>query len=184
MLSFTREAFVDAPPTSIIDPEETVTLEEIPITPDEYNLSFLTLTSFSLHAFRILIEHPLSARLNKQNENVPSPPPPVLIESTLLLMPEQAQNQMPSADQPSFHTFAVINDLDPTSSSYRRGTPHRVPVPIHDASQWFNGPDMQNERSGRMEKVVSSILRRSLRPMSNYAYVYDRILFQKECSSF
>ena len=44
-------------------------------------------------------------------------------------------------------------------------------VPVHNASQWFNGPNMQNERSGRMEKVVSSLLRRSFRPMSSYTYV-------------
>ncbi len=55
---------------------------------------------------------------------------------------------------------------------YRRAhTAHRVHVPVHNASQWFNGPNMQNERSGRMEKVVSSLLRRSFRPMSSYTYV-------------
>lgn len=82
---------------------------------------------------------------------------------------------MPSSDQQPYHTFGLLNDFDQTSTSYRRGgATHRVPVPIHNAAQWFNGPNMQNERSGRMEKVVSSILRRSVRPMSNYTYVYEQ----------
>lgn len=86
-------------------------------------------------------------------------------------MPDQSQVQMSSSDQQAFHGFNMMNDFEQTPTSYRRATTHRVPVPIHNASHWFNGPDMQNERSGRMEKVVSSILRRSLRPVSNYAYV-------------
>ncbi len=83
-------------------------------------------------------------------------------------MPDQSQTQTsPSDQQPN-----LMNDLEYLTNSSRRGpTTHRVPVPVHNASQWFNGPNMQNERSGRMEKVVSSLLRRSLRPMSNYAYV-------------
>ncbi|CAF4172596.1 unnamed protein product [Rotaria sordida] len=40
-------------------------------------------------------------------------------------------------------------------------------VPVHNASQWFHGPNMQNERSDRMEKIISSLVRRSFRPISD-----------------
>lgn len=175
-MSLIREAFVEAPPASISDPEEPPAVDEKSITPDEYFLSISYTPTFLFDSFSTVVEHPLSVRISKQNtefhsnENLASPP--VLIESTLLLLPDQSQAHMPSSDQPPFHTFTLLNDLDQTSTSYRRGTAtHRVPVPIQNAAQWFSGPDMQNERSGRMEKVVSSILRRSVRPMSHYTYV-------------
>lgn len=123
----------------------------------------------------------MSVRIIKQNKE--SPPnellsiSPVLIESTLLLMPEQSS----SSDQQPYNTSTIINDSDHSSSVYRRGTSaHRVPVPIHNATQWFNGPDMQNQRSGRMEKVVSSLVRRSFRPMSNYTYVHTHLPSKKK----
>jgi hypothetical protein len=120
----------------------------------------------------------MAVRIIKQNkESIISEPfssSPVLIESTLLLMPDQSQTQTSTFDQQPFNTSIIINDSEHLSSTHRRTTTHRVPVPVHNASQWFNGPDMQNERSGRMEKVVSSLVRRSFRPMSNYAYVKFR----------
>jgi hypothetical protein len=119
----------------------------------------------------------MSVRIIKQkqdqtnSEGVSSSP--VLIESMLLLMPDQSQTQISSFEhhQQPFSTSTTMNDFEHSSSAYRRSTIHRVHVPVHNASQWFNGPDMQNERTGRMEKVVSSLVRRSFRPSSNYAYV-------------
>ncbi|CAF4720687.1 unnamed protein product, partial [Rotaria magnacalcarata] len=67
--------------------------------------------------------------------------------------------------QQAYNSSAAINDFEHVPSSYRRSATHRVHVPVHNASQWFNGPNMQNERSGRMEKVVSSLVRRSFRPV-------------------
>ncbi len=84
-------------------------------------------------------------------------------------MPEQSQTQVSSSDQQPLNTSAIIDDTEQIPSNYRRTTTHRVHVPVHNAAQWFNGPNMQNERSGRLEKVVSSLFRRSFRPMSNYA---------------
>ncbi len=129
----------------------------------------------NFNSFRITIEHPLSVRITKQHKEPtilePITSSPVLIESTLLLMPDQSQTQVSYSDQQPFNTSTIMNDSEYSSSMYRRGTIHRVPVPVHNASHWFNGPDMQNERSGRMEKVVSSLIRRSFRPISNYTYV-------------
>jgi hypothetical protein len=117
----------------------------------------------------------MSVRIIKQSKEStigePFSSSPVLIESTLLLMPDQSQTQISSSEAQPFSTSTIINDYEHSSSTYRRGPIHRVPVPVHNASQWFSGPNMQNERSGRMEKVVSSLVRRSFRPMSNYAYV-------------
>lgn len=109
--------------------------------------------------------------------------PPVLIESTLLLMPNQSQAPIVSYEQPASTSFLTNHDYEPVrkvsfqdnsivGNTYRRSmaTP-RVHVPVHDASHWFNGPDMKNERTGRMEKVVASLVRRSYRPPISYAYV-------------
>jgi hypothetical protein len=132
----------------------------------------------------------MAVRIIKQNKestiNEPFSSSPVLIESTLLLMPDQSQTQTSSFDQQPFTSSTIMNDFEHSSSSiYRRTTTHRVPVPVHNASQWFNGPDMQNERSDRMEKVVSSLVRRSFRPMSNYSYVKFRQFFiLKNCFLF
>jgi hypothetical protein len=131
----------------------------------------------------------MAVRIIKQNKestiNEPFSSSPVLIESTLLLMPDQSQTQTSSFDQQPFTSSTIMNDFEHSSSTYRRTTTHRVPVPVHNASQWFNGPDMQNERSDRMEKVVSSLVRRSFRPMSNYSYVKFRQFFiLKNCFLF
>jgi hypothetical protein len=113
---------------------------------------------------------------------------PVLIESMLLLMPDQSQTPIISFEksrQPTSSTV-TMNDFEPsrvlstfdhsstapsTTTANRRSAAQRVHVPIQNASQWFNGPDMQNERTGRMEKIVASLVHRSYRPLSTYAYV-------------
>ena len=130
----------------------------------------------------------MSVRITRQNQesnlDEAISASPVLIESMLLLMPEQSQPAMVTFEQrgqPMFSNTGTSNDFEHSSTLYRRSThtggTHRVPVPVHNASVWFNGPDMQNERSERMEKVVSSLVRRSFRPLSNYAYVpFDSIL--------
>ena len=92
-------------------------------------------------------------------------------------MPDQSQIEISSIDQLPFYASSIINDGEHMASSHRRMTTHRVPVPVHNAAQWFNGPNMENERSDRMEKVVSSLVRRSFRPMSNYAYVNCKEFF-------
>lgn len=111
---------------------------------------------------------------------------PVLIESMLLLMPDQPQAPIVSYEQiqPALQSSTTITDLEalraaslfdhsamPASlmASDRHSAIQRVHVPIHNASQWFNGPDLQNERVGRMEKVVASLIRRPFRPVSSYA---------------
>jgi hypothetical protein len=115
---------------------------------------------------------------------------PVLIESTLLLMPDQQQPPPPIAsfEQPTgpsttmadFEPARIISMLEhsstmiPPSSAYRRSLSRRVHVPVHNASQWFNGPDMQNERTGRMEKVVASLVRRPFRRSATYTYEEKR----------
>ena len=117
---------------------------------------------------------------------------PVLIESMLLLMPDQSQAPIVSFEQPANSSITMNNDYEPLriltmheqssmSNIYRRSTTsaHRVHVPVQNASQWFNGPDMQNERIGRMEKVVASLVRRSYRPSSNYAYVVSKRFFDE-----
>lgn len=110
---------------------------------------------------------------------------PVLIESMLLLMPDQSQVPLVSYEQiqPSVQSATTITDLEAirTASllehsgaapslltSDRQSTIPRVHVPVHNASQWFSGPDLQNERIGRMEKVVASLVRRPFRPASSY----------------
>lgn len=95
-------------------------------------------------------------------------------------MPDQSKEPVPSLDQQlqqyqSYNTSARMNEFEPTPSAFRRSAPLRVHVPVHNASQWFNGPDMQNERSGRMEKVVSSLVRRSFRPLYDHAYVKSEL---------
>ena len=109
---------------------------------------------------------------------------PVLIESMLLLMPDQPQTPIVKFEQQQrpVSLSTTMNDFEPShltsslehssaSVAYRRPstTAHRVHVPVHNASQWFSGPDMQNERAGRMEKVAASLVRRSFRPLSTYA---------------
>lgn len=111
---------------------------------------------------------------------------PVLIESVLLLIPDQAPPSpvvcFEHSQQPVTSSITMNNDLEPShvlsildqstlSNTTRRSTNQRVHVPVHNASQWFSGPDMQHERTGRMEKVVASLVRRSYRPPSSYAYV-------------
>jgi len=111
----------------------------------------------------------MSVRITKQNKE-PHTPSPVLIESTLILIPEQTQNANTLSDEHILHTSSTLNDYDYSSpSSHRRSATQRVHVPVHNATQWFNGPNMQNQRTGRMEKVVSSLVRRPFRPLSNYA---------------
>jgi hypothetical protein len=141
------------------------------------------------------MERPMSVRIIKQKQEQQTKhyitgemfsSSPVLIESTLLLMPDQPLTpitsfELPQQNQPA-GSSTTMNDFEPSrvtsllehssiSVAYRRpsSTTHRVHVPIHNASQWFNGPNMQNERSGRMEKVVASLVRRSYRPLSTYA---------------
>lgn len=112
---------------------------------------------------------------------------PVLIESVLLLIPDQSQPtpivSFEHPQQAGSSSLTINNDLDPSrilsafeqsslSNTTRRSANPRVHVPVHNASQWFNGPDMQNERTGRMERVVASLVRRSYRPASSYAYVF------------
>ena len=113
---------------------------------------------------------------------------PVLIESMLLLMPDQPQVPIVSFEQvqPSVHSTTTITDLEAIRgmslldhsaanpsliTSDRQTVIQRVHVPVHNASQWFSGPDLQNERNGRMEKVVASLVRRPFRPLSSYGYV-------------
>jgi hypothetical protein len=91
-------------------------------------------------------------------------------------MPDQSQTQPSSSDQQPYNTSTMVDDDEHTPTTYRRPATaaHRVPVPVHNATQWFSGPNMQNERSSRMEKVVSSLLRRSFRPMSSYQYAKSK----------
>jgi hypothetical protein len=102
----------------------------------------------------------------------------------LLLMPDQPQTPIVTFEQTQqpASSSIIMNEFEPsrvmsllehssTSNFCRRSATQRVHVPIHNASHWFNGPDMQNERTDRMEKVVASLIRRSYRPLSSYAYV-------------
>lgn len=121
----------------------------------------------------------MSVRINKsvvetRPEENSSMNSPVLLESMFLLMPEQ-QSQVNSGSneqiyQPNYSNAATYNDFDQSSTNYRRSVQPRVPVPVHNASIWFNGPDMQNERAERMEKVVLSLFRRSHRSSSYHSY--------------
>jgi hypothetical protein len=112
---------------------------------------------------------------------------PVLIESMLLLMPDKPQTPLVSFEHPQHPASSSItmNDFEPsrvvstlehsstipsTTTAYRRSAAHRIHVPVQNASKWFDGPDMQNERTGRMEKIVASLVHRSYRPLSTYAY--------------
>jgi hypothetical protein len=133
----------------------------------------------------------MSVRIIKQKQEQqiktngePTSQSSILIESMLLLMPNQSQTPILSFEHPQpppgssvtmndFEPSRILSTLDPSSISnnYRRPTPHRFHVPVHNASHWFNGPDMQNERTGRMEKVVASLVRRTYRPLPTYAYV-------------
>ncbi|CAF1263136.1 unnamed protein product [Adineta steineri] len=168
-----REAFVDSarestPPPSMVEPDDIINLKKSS-----------TLEQKTISPEQITIERPMSARIIKQKqeqqnkdsttgENLSASP--VLIESTLLFMPDQSQTQIPSFEQHHhLNSSSFIDEFDHATNLYRRATIHRVPVPVHNATQWFNGPNMQNERSGRMEKVVSSLLRRSFRSISNYS---------------
>ena len=115
---------------------------------------------------------------NLTNEDEEISASPDLIESTLFLMPEQSQAQASSFEQQQsqqqqqlFNASTTMNDYEHPVTISRRTTVYRVPVPVHNASQWFNGPDMQNERSSRMEKVVSSLVRRPFRPISDNGYL-------------
>ncbi|CAF3333891.1 unnamed protein product [Rotaria sp. Silwood1] len=139
------------------------------------------------------MERPMSVRIIKQKqeqvktsvngETVSTSP--VLIESMLLLMPNQPHVPIVSFEQTQRQANSLtINGYEPsrnmsmlnhsstvplTPTNGRRSATHRAHVPVHNASQWFNGPDMQNERTGRMEKVVASLVRRSFRPFATYA---------------
>lgn len=128
-------------------------------------------------------EHPMKLSVN--GESVPTAP--VLIESTLLLLPNRPQTPIVSFEHVQQPTnlstitnecipFRVMSTLEhssivpSTSIVYPRSAIHRVHVPVHNASQWFNGPDMKNDRTGRMEQVVTSLVRRSFRPSFTYGY--------------
>jgi hypothetical protein len=139
------------------------------------------------------VERPMSVRIIKQKQEQQIKTSlngdaishsPVLIESMLLLMSDQSQPPMVSFEQKQEPTNSsiIMNELERSrvmsglehssvSNTCRRSATQRVHVPVHNASQWFNGPDMQNERIGRMEKVVASLVRRPYRPLSTYAYV-------------
>ena len=114
----------------------------------------------------------------------------VLIESTLLLMPDQPhvpivsfeKTKLPESSiktrtnlEPTRTTSTVEHSatIPSTTTICRRSATYRVHVPILNASQWFNGPNMQHERTDRMEKVVSSLVRRSFRPSLNYGYARE-----------
>ena len=119
-----------------------------------------------------------SARDSANGESFSSAP--VLIESMLLLMPDQSQVPIVSYEQvqPAIQSNTTITDLDAVRAasildhslltSERSAAVPRVHVPVQNASQWFNGPDLQNERLGRMERVVASLVRRPYRPASTY----------------
>ncbi|CAF1332696.1 unnamed protein product [Adineta steineri] len=148
---------------------------------------------------KVRLERPMSVRIIKQKQEQQMKSStngetistaPVLIESTLFFMPDQCQTPIVSYEQmhqPS-NLSTTMNDSEPqpppprfisafehssilrsSSSAHHRTSIQRVPVPVHNVSQWFNGPDMKNERSGRNEKVVASLVHRSYRPLSSYS---------------
>ena len=138
-------------------------------------------------SIRIIKQKHEQQRKNSANGEVVSSAP-VLIESMLFLLPDQSQTPIVAYEHPqaSQSLSKALPDVDNARAlalldkyaaipsnpqSSRSPTVTRVPVPVHNASQWFSGPDLQNERNGRMEKVVASLVRRSLRPFSNYGYV-------------
>lgn len=145
----------------------------------------------------------MSVRIIKQKQEQQVKSTPVLIESMLLLMPDQSQAPIVSYEQPTISSLLTNHEYEPTkhvtiqenssaTNCARRSTSsNRVHVPVHNASQWFNGPDMQNDRTGRMEKVITSLLRRSYRPATSYAYVFASkaqlpklLLFFSACQEF
>ncbi|CAF1311534.1 unnamed protein product [Rotaria sordida] len=164
-----KEAFVEPPPVSNINHEENNNSQQNP-----------TIENQVITTEEIIIERPMSVRIIKQKQeqqnkdlttNKTISSSPVLIESTLFLMPDQSQPPISSVDQQqqqqSFTTSTKVHDFEHSSSTSRRTTTNRMHVPVHNASQWFNGPNMQNERSDRMEKIISSLVRRSFRPISD-----------------
>jgi hypothetical protein len=139
----------------------------------------------------------MSVRINRYRQETARPTPvvkdvfssiaPVLLESTLQLGSDPMETSTLSIEriQPTIGASHVeMNDHDATlhaspfeqSSSfmqtmpiiYRAGTTPRAHVPIHNASQWFDGPNLQNERNDRMEKVVASLVRRGFRTPSTH----------------
>ena len=155
----------------------------------------------------------MSVRITKQKQDKSAkssfngetyPNPPVLIESTLLLVPDQSQSstmafEKPKATPSHFSSTAPELDTNRSLSFFEQlspipsiinhqarpvAPPSRIHVPVHNASQWFNGPDLKNERTGRMEKVVASLLRRSFRPTSNYGWISCIIKFFISRSAF
>ncbi|CAF0950787.1 unnamed protein product [Rotaria sordida] len=192
-----KEAFVDAP-------RETTPSPSVPIIHQETTRNFQDISNSPPPTSPIIerkvvtpeeisiIERPMSVRIIKQKqeqiktsingETVSTSP--VLIESMLLLMPNQPHTPIVSFEkiQQPAHS-SNMNDYEPsrimsilehssnvpvTPVTSRRSSTHRVHIPVHNALQWFNGPDMQNERIGRMEKVVASLVRRSFRPLTSY----------------
>ncbi|CAF0835886.1 unnamed protein product [Adineta ricciae] len=168
-----KEAFVESareitPPPSMVEHEDPHNSKKTSIVDQK-----------SVAPEQVVIERPLSVRIIKQKqeqqvkdstfaEGLSSSP--VLIESTLIFMPDQSQTQITAFDsQHQMNASSFLDDFEHTHGVYRRATLHRVPVPVHNATQWFSGPNMQNERSGRMEKVVSSLFRRSFRSISTYS---------------
>lgn len=158
------------------------------------NISFIIVEYF-LFYLRVQLERPMSVRIIKQKQdhrrtndrNETFSSSPVLIESMLVLMPNEAhvppvsydQTHQPTNSMTTMHDFEplhAVSIVEPssitglTSSVSQQAPTHRAPVPVHNASQWFNGPDLQNHRTGRMEKVVASLVRRSFRPLPTYAY--------------
>lgn len=120
-------------------------------------------------------------------------PAPVLIESTLLLMPNQHHAPIISYEQTQQPTNSLTTAADsevnrmistvehsPTiplaSNTARRPISQGYRVPVQNALQWFNAPDLQHERVGRMEKVVASLVRRSGRHIPSYAYVIKLLI--------
>ncbi|CAF2647567.1 unnamed protein product [Rotaria sp. Silwood2] len=176
-----REAFVEPPrePTPPPSQPPPLSMPNIDHEENNYSQQIPTTENKVITSEEITFERPMSVRIIKQkqeqqnkdftiSETISSSP--VLIESTLFLMPDQSQAPISSFEQQqqqSFTASTIINDFEHSSSASRRTTTNRIHVPVHNASQWFNGPNMQNERSGRMEKVVSSLVRRSFRPVSD-----------------
>ncbi|CAF0761761.1 unnamed protein product [Adineta ricciae] len=140
-------------------------------------------------------ERPLYVRITKQKQEQQPKlfsnreiiiPSPVLIESTVVFIPERIQTPSVTTEyiqQPTTSSKAHINEsrssrisstferspiLRSATTACPRSTTHRVHVPVHNASQWFSGPDMKNERTGRMERVVAALVHRSYRPPATY----------------
>jgi len=151
-----------------------------------------------------LIERPMSVRIIKQKQEKqikssvngePISTSPVLIESTLLIMPDRPLTPIVALEQIEQPTnlSTSMNDCGPvraistldhsstipsTSIAHPRSAIHRTHVPIHNASQWFSGPDMKNDRTERIEHLASSLVRRSFRPSFTYAYDFIRTYYR------